>query len=408
MASMTSHQLKKWVWLLNPFTFPIVYDELKKYLNAAELLALSQTSKELGLLRYYTLKKAANVDGRLKDFVHDAPLFRSHLGHDNALISGSFALNVFEMGGLKVRKLDIFVQDGPKADHIMFFVSETEGYRSEDEQDGELPCTINYTNQSRPDVEVRITRTPGPPLQHIMTSSSTTACVNFLSWNKAYSIFPRPTFIQRRLAPLRSLDDELNSTLKKLGRHGWSDRDVLWPGRHGGHETQLSQITGLRRVGDGSTLIIPLDTITGHHTPPFPDSAIEYSQFNIATFDPFDIHASRTGQNWLPPTSFHNMIPPTAFIKVEGEAVNSPALRHPIVTFDLGWEADLKERLKHWAWDEWYRLDADDRPAQDPDVVPRHSDLVLPENFNFPSCWNFADDQIPKWYHGWEEARMIE
>lgn len=155
MASMTSHELKEWVWLLNPFVFPTVYDQLKKYLNTAELLVLSQTSKELGLLRYYTLKKAANVDARLKDFVHDAPLFRAHLGRDNALISGSFALNVFEMGGLKVRKLDIFVQDGPKADHIMFFVSEHEGYRSEDEQDGEVkhqspkrpeyPCSV-FTN----------------------------------------------------------------------------------------------------------------------------------------------------------------------------------------------------------------------------------------------------------------------
>lgn len=211
--------------------------------------------------------------------------------------------------------------------------------------------------------------------------------------------------MQHRLAPLRSLDDEFGSTLKELGRHGWSARDVLWPGVHG---MKLSQFTGLRRVGESSTLVIPLDTSSIFNIPPILDSAIEYSQFNIAMFDPLDSHASSSAQNQLRPIAVQNTVPPSSFIKVDGEAVTSPALRHAIITFDLGWEIALKERLKHWAWLEWYKLDAEDRPEQDPDAVPLHSDLVVPQNFDFPNSWDFADDQIPRWYHEWEEARMIE
>lgn len=138
MASMSKPERKNWVGLLNPFNYPPVHDHLKKYLNSADFLVLSLVSKELEGLRYYTLKKAANVDARLKDFVIDPSLFRAHLGYDNALISGSFALNLFEMGRLNVYKLDIFIQDGPGADHIMYFISEFEGYRSKNEQVDEV------------------------------------------------------------------------------------------------------------------------------------------------------------------------------------------------------------------------------------------------------------------------------
>lgn len=133
MASKTRHELKSWPWLLNPYAFPIITDQLEADLNAAELLVLSQTTKELGGLRDYTLKRAGNVDARLKDFVKDPQLFRCYLGDHNALISGSFALNTFEMGRLKDHRLDIYVEDGPKADHFELLIREREGYEHESE-----------------------------------------------------------------------------------------------------------------------------------------------------------------------------------------------------------------------------------------------------------------------------------
>ncbi|KAH6973768.1 hypothetical protein BKA56DRAFT_734470 [Ilyonectria sp. MPI-CAGE-AT-0026] len=410
MDSEPSEELNFWEWLLNPNAFPIIHDHLRQYLNVAELLSLSLTSKKLEPIRHYTLKKAANIDVLLKDYVQNVQLFRSYLRDANALISGSFALNVFEMGRLKVRKMDIFVEDGPMADHFMLLLDVWEQYESQteqdDEQDDELPRTFKFTSKERKGLELRVTRTPGPPVQHIMASSPTTACVNFVSANKAYSIFPRPTFIQRQLAPLRSLDDELNARLKKLRQHGWSSRDVLWPGDHGGHGT-LPQFTGLRRVGDSSTLVIQLDPITQFRIKRFPESAIDYSQFNIAMFDPVDSRADWSAQNRLPPTSLQNMIPPTAFIKVEGEAVRSPALCHSIVASDPVWESYLRGQLNFWAWNEWYRLDDDKRPEQDPDAVPFSSELVVPENFAFPASWDHADDEVPHWYREWKEGRMM-
>lgn len=180
----------------------------------------------------------------------------------------------------------------------------------------------------------------------------------------------------------------------------------MWPGDHGG-EGPLPQFTGLRRVGDSSTLIIPLDTITCCRRLPPSDSGIDYSQFDVSMFDPVDEREEWLAQDRLPPDYDRNVVPPTAFINVEGEVVNSPALRHPIVASDPSWEILLRERLTQWAWVQWYQL-ADHRPELGPDAVPFQSDLVLPENFVFPDSWCCADAFIPEWYHEWEKGRMTE
>lgn len=149
MDSEPSEELNFWEWLLNPNAFPIIHDHLRQYLNVAELLSLSLTSKKLEPIRHYTLKKAANIDALLKDYVQNAQLFRSYLRDANALISGSFALNVFEMGRLKVRKMDIFVEDGPMADHFMLLLDVWEQYESQTEQDDEQDDEVKPQSPKR-------------------------------------------------------------------------------------------------------------------------------------------------------------------------------------------------------------------------------------------------------------------
>ena len=64
------------------------------------------------------LSKISNINVRLSNFVDDPIMFRSHLGNNGALISGSFALNLFEMSHQKVSNLDVFVEDGAAADQF--------------------------------------------------------------------------------------------------------------------------------------------------------------------------------------------------------------------------------------------------------------------------------------------------
>ncbi len=42
-------------------------------------------------------------------------------------------------------------------------------------------------------------------IQHVLTSAYTTANIDFIKWNKAFSIFPRQTLMYHEFYPLRAL-----------------------------------------------------------------------------------------------------------------------------------------------------------------------------------------------------------
>ncbi|KAL8290982.1 hypothetical protein RB601_003668 [Gaeumannomyces tritici] len=244
----------------------------------ADSLALCRVCKGLDGPRNYMMKKISSINIHLKDFVDNPAMLRSQLRKYDALISGPFALNIFELGRQHVRYLDVFVHNGVNADQLAEYIQKTENYRN-DNPDAETtqPRQI-YCCSTRPNTKLRITRTDRSPLRTILTSSSTTACVNFITWNKAYSIFPRQTLINHQFYPLRFDDrfDYFGSTLKELSNQGWTARDIIWPDFPG-----APKIDGLRRVGDNSTLVIRLDT-NSVQPPSTPDFTIEYSQFRVS------------------------------------------------------------------------------------------------------------------------------
>ena len=111
----------------------IPYEILKKicsYLSTAECLVFSQVCK-----RYYqvmNLQRCFNINTLLSPFVSDPRIFRSELGKHDALISGVFALNFFELGWSNVPVLDLFVEVGGRTDEIVTYIKDHEGYDKED------------------------------------------------------------------------------------------------------------------------------------------------------------------------------------------------------------------------------------------------------------------------------------
>jgi hypothetical protein len=86
--------------------------------------------------RLYIIKDAAfrlicRINIALKNFVIDATMFRSQLGHYNAMISGSFALNFFQLSNKKVSHLEIFIKDGGGADQFTDYLQKTEKYKND-------------------------------------------------------------------------------------------------------------------------------------------------------------------------------------------------------------------------------------------------------------------------------------
>ncbi|KAH7232516.1 hypothetical protein B0J15DRAFT_505391 [Fusarium solani] len=383
---MTSHNKSqhqsRWIELFDPKKYYPVLEVLSLYLTIADILVLCRVCKGLDGLKDCMLRKISNVNIQLRDFVDDPPMLRSQLGNYGALISGSFALNLFELGQRKVLFLDIFIKNGANADHFTNYMRENEKYQNDNPEFETTPRRAIYGSSARPGIKLRITRTSGPPIHAILTSSYTTACVNFLTWNKAYSIFPLQTFINHQFYPLRSLDDDFGSKLNELASQGWTTRDIVWPDFE---DANTHRLAGLRRIGDSSSLVILLDT-DSVHAPSTPDSVIEYAQFEVSDKG-LRFGSRRDG----------------TFLKIRAQEMVSPAVRHAYTTAATQWRGYVEERLGRWAWLELFKLEPGNRPFQSSSAFPLISSISIPQEFEMPQSWDYADDQIPKWYREWEQ-----
>ena len=156
-------------------------------------------------------------------------------------------------------------------------------------------------------------------------------------------------------------------------------------------EDQVRKLGGNRRIGDSSSLVIPLDTSSVQQAST-PDSVIEYAQFTI--------HGERS-YGWNSPyRSAHEHVP-----HIQIQSLESPALRHRQHATSEPWRTYVTERLQRWVWVESYKLKEAERPLQFLVDIPDHSDISLPEEFTVPETWDYADDQIPLWYQEWEQIQ---
>lgn len=141
----------------------------------------------------------------------------------------------------------------------------------------------------------------------------------------------------------------------------------------------------LRRVGDRSSLVIPLN-IDFIQAPSIPDSPVDFAQFEISRGTSLHNHNRGPGNFWSPilPT-------PSECLEMEAQEVASVAVRHTYTTASKPWRDYLSQRLRRWAWIGLFKLKPKDRPIQHPDLEPMASDL---QYFKVPQSWDYADDQI--------------
>lgn len=125
---------------------------------------------------------------------------------------------------------------------------------------------------------IRVTRTNSSPLQAILSSTFTTAHLNIITWNKAFSIFPVHTLIKHKFYPLKAIDNDFGLHLRELDVQGWGNNDLLWPDSH---RSYVRKAIGGRIVGGKRTLIVKLNTESVQPSLR-PDSVIDYAQFAVS------------------------------------------------------------------------------------------------------------------------------
>ena len=254
----------------------------------------------------------------------------------------------------------------------------------------------------RPGIKIRVHSTDSDPVHYVLTrATNTTACMSLITWNRAYSLFPRHTLIDHKLFPLRDIGDEFGIEMSALTSLGWTNRDLVWADQAIPKGIKLE---GLRRIGDAATLTIKLTT-EQELVPQVPASVVEMAQFEVQLPSsdrkrPAFNRSNRNLDSWRPG-------PPGEYFKIKAETLSSPAVRHVYITASRSWRDYLKERLKRWSWLELYKISSDVRPEPRHEenfvrqVRPMISDFILSPGPP-PESWDYADDQVAPWFSEWE------
>ncbi|ENH66292.1 hypothetical protein FOC1_g10001928 [Fusarium oxysporum f. sp. cubense race 1] len=132
-----------------------------------------------------------------------------------------------------------------------------------------------FRRDNTPDLYIVIMATPDSPIVEIINKALTTAGLNVISWNEAYSLLPVPTMVFHKFYHLKPFDNALGKSLRERAKWGWSTRDMLWPDL----TTRLISRKECHQIGGPSSLIIKLgNEPPGDYTP---DHVLEGSVYSV-------------------------------------------------------------------------------------------------------------------------------
>jgi hypothetical protein len=248
----------------------------------------------------------------LKPFFESATGFRSMQAKHNVLIGGPFAYKFMARGGIgptlcDANVLDYLVVESEHTTALMEYLVQG-GYQKDDnpivgvtyqvstQRSICLYSSANPITQMHSmkrvmcdgyTLEIRVVVTQNTPLMYVLRERAT-SCVDFTTWERAYSLFGYQTFFKKVTYPLRHVDAFPNFTnfLRGWQQIGFevaamdlSDHCTIKPVRP--HKRSLQ---GKRRVGDDKTWIIPLNTADIAPSP-HPSHLLDYASFKINTLD---------------------------------------------------------------------------------------------------------------------------
>ncbi|RYP32147.1 hypothetical protein DL767_005383 [Monosporascus sp. MG133] len=325
------------------------------------------------------------------------------LGRSNALISGSFALQFFERVVWPDSDLDIMIQEGVGLEEMKGFLIDKERYRLDSEtgttcQTYLAEPTGAGSNQVS-ERKVQLVVTSGPPLQAILRGYYTTAVINFISWNKAYSIFPRATFLLHETVPLKPVSDFYGSSHVKWSKRGWRLRTEAVYTSGADNEQPLGYLgrNGDRRIGDRDTWMIRLNGATQvEKSASFvPDYVLEYSGFRVRGLN-------RQARDFNNMRDWHSVRGSLA-VSITAELQYSHSLRYRYTSgsrLDLNrfW-GRLYQITKQNTLGQLCKIKDSELEAITDNVPPRVlGDMLDYLDFDHPEGWDYLDDLIPQLY----------
>ena len=213
----------------------------------------------------------------------------------------------------------------------------------------------------------------------------TTADLNFITWKKAYPLFPFTTFIQCRSFALTSFSERLNDVFARQHNDGLRTLSVDW------FQSGSNRMMRSRRIGDKYTWVIDLDT-TGINETPSPDKFIESTTFCLRQGFTADSNAGGT-------------VPLAHYKMGQLGILDHPVLRRGyIVLYDEDTRprrecqkkiSDLTKRLNETTIIELGKISQSQRPSQYYLIrAGQITAIASRELFALPTTWVFCDNDL--------------
>jgi hypothetical protein len=226
----------------------------------------------------------------------------------------------------------------------------------------------------------------------------TTALFNIITWNNAYSLFPRSTFLRHETFPMKVMNDYYGDLHAKYGRRGWRvqvptrvknlgqltlnrglddiNDEVGFPEGWRSRRTEFRR--GLR-VGGSTTWQLPFNT-TLVERPDQPDCVIEQAMFSLSwTPGIEDDRAMQTVPDW------QSLLRSTCY-DIATNVFSSHVLRYKYLFAEYDDMLDIGRHMERLTAVQLYKLKTDDRHAVVSDFYAQ-SMLLYRLEFEKPESW---------------------
>jgi hypothetical protein len=222
--------------------FAPVQESLFKALGQDDEARLSQVSKELSM----TSKRFRDWNRILGNFFSDPKAFRSLQAQTNTIVAGDIVLDFFARTKkfLHNNPLLVLIIPSGNDDDVHGFLEDDGYFLLEDDSFDRsryyVDCYAGYEHPTRTTdgenrVQIVLCYAPYCPVLTLIADMTltTTRSHNFVTWNKAYSLFPYQTFVEKQgyfLMPGINVarGHEVDVQLRALAAAGYKLKDLAW------------------------------------------------------------------------------------------------------------------------------------------------------------------------------------
>ncbi|EFW21532.1 conserved hypothetical protein [Coccidioides posadasii str. Silveira] len=244
-------------------------------LDNISMLRLCMTCRTMRSLYECVHARQWDINRPLARFVEDPYHLRHLMKRANAIISGHLALQFFYGEYFPETGMDIFAPySAYMVDLVQYFV-EIEGYSAKSSCPATWCCPDTFCSgcssnkfkmktftQGDRVIRLAFIRTWTNPVKFILASFYGSAVMNFITYSKAYSVFPKATFVKRQMCILKRCGDlEERALLKYEGRGFTAVPMEIWKRKPA---SELREFVCARKIGDRHTWTIDLDNPWEH------------------------------------------------------------------------------------------------------------------------------------------------